>query len=218
MTIDSSELWHVDASELDNFEQRYRARFINSLSGFKSANLIGTVSESGVRNLAIVNSVFHIGANPPLMGMITRPNTARRDTVENLQATGYYTINHVHRGIFHQAHQTSARYDAHIDEFEAVGLTPVNSASFAAPYVAEAVIRIGLKVEEVKHLDINSTDLVIGRITELSLPRELVGDDGFIDIEGAGSLAISSLDAYHQTERLDRLSYAKPDKPVKSIL
>ncbi|MFT6737257.1 MAG: flavin reductase (DIM6/NTAB) family NADH-FMN oxidoreductase RutF, partial [Kangiellaceae bacterium] len=61
--------------------QRTRANFINSLSGFKSANLIGTQSIEGVNNLSMVSSVFHVGANPPLIGMLIRPHTVKRDTL-----------------------------------------------------------------------------------------------------------------------------------------
>ena len=77
-----------NASDIANMEQRYRANFINALSGFKSANLIGTISKSGQHNLAIVSSVFHIGAHPPLMGMIMRPHTVPRDTLQNIKDTG----------------------------------------------------------------------------------------------------------------------------------
>ena len=46
-------------------EDRKRIALINSLSGFKSLNLIGTINNQGQTNLAIFNSVVHIGANPP---------------------------------------------------------------------------------------------------------------------------------------------------------
>ena len=207
----------VDSEAIANMEQRYRAAFINSLSGFKSANLIGTTDGNGNDNLAIVNSVFHVGANPPLLGMIMRPHTVRRDTLENLQSTGFYTINHVHHAIVRQAHQTSARYDAGISEFTAVGLTPAVGKVCEAPYVAESNIKIGMKTEEISELSINNTVLVIGRIIEVSLAKCLVSKDGYVDIEKAGTVTVSSLDSYHATQRIDRLAYAKPELPVMEI-
>ena len=59
-----------NTQSLNELEQRYRAHLINSLSGFKSANLLGTVDKNGQENLSIVSSVFHLGANPALLGMI----------------------------------------------------------------------------------------------------------------------------------------------------
>ena len=58
--------------EIDQMTQRYRATFINSLGGFKSVVLIGTKDKNGQENLSIVSSLFHIGANPPLCGLIFR--------------------------------------------------------------------------------------------------------------------------------------------------
>jgi flavin reductase (DIM6/NTAB) family NADH-FMN oxidoreductase RutF len=103
---------------------RVRANFINSLSGFKSANLVGTRSSSGVNNLATVSSVFHVGAHPPLLGMLMRPHTVVRDTLQNIKDTGVYTINHVHYSFADKAHQCSARYLSEQSEFDAVGLNP----------------------------------------------------------------------------------------------
>lgn len=91
-------------------EKRYRATFVNSLSGFKSANLLGTSDTNQQTNLCIVSSVFHLGANPALMGVIIRPDTVPRDTLENIRATGFYTLNHVQKEMIVAAHQTSARY------------------------------------------------------------------------------------------------------------
>ena len=40
-------------SDIESWERFYRANFINSLTGFKSINLIGTVNELGQTNLGI---------------------------------------------------------------------------------------------------------------------------------------------------------------------
>jgi flavin reductase (DIM6/NTAB) family NADH-FMN oxidoreductase RutF len=77
------------------FEQRFRAMFINSLGGFKSLALIGTRSREGNTNLAVFNSLFHIGTNPPLFGLIVRPDSVDRHTLSNILETGEFTVNHV---------------------------------------------------------------------------------------------------------------------------
>ena len=104
--------------DIDAMDSRYRAHFINSLSGVKSANLLGTRSELGEENLAIISSVFHLGANPPLMGMIMRPHSVARHSLENILETGVYTLNHIADSFFAQAHQTSAKYPKEQSEFE----------------------------------------------------------------------------------------------------
>ena len=56
----------IESREIIEMESRYRAHFINSLSGFKSANLVATVDKKGLENLSIVSSCFHLGADPAL--------------------------------------------------------------------------------------------------------------------------------------------------------
>lgn len=203
---------HFNIEALRQLEDRYRAKLINSLSGFKSANLIGTTDGKGNHNLAIVSSVFHIGANPPLVGMIMRPHTVTRDTLENILELGEYTINQVNAEIWKEAHQTSARYEQQVSEFDDVGLTPEWVDGVKAPFVAESRLKYSLVLRESQTLEINGTVLVIGEINHVLVEDDVIAQDGYIDIEALETVAVSGLDSYHVTNRLGRLSYAKPDK------
>ena len=97
--------------DIKEMDQRYRAHFINSLSGFKSANLVGTRGLNGLDNLCIVSSVVHLGADPALLAFINRPHTVERHTLENIIETGCYTLNQVNQSIYPKAHHTAARYE-----------------------------------------------------------------------------------------------------------
>ena len=182
---------------------------INSLSGFKSANLVGTINTESLTNVAIFSSAVHIGANPPLMGIISRPNTVPRHTLENIIATEQFTINHVHSKIYQQAHQTSARYNTQ-SEFEATNLTPEFINNFKAPFVQEANIKIGLSLADIIDIHLNNTKMIIGKIEWISLPQNCVEQDGKINLETADTVVISGLDTYHKTTQIERLPYAKP--------
>lgn len=117
-------------SELEQLDKEVRTNLINSLSGFKSANLIGTRNLENQLNLAIFSSVCHIGANPALMGFIHRPTSVERHTFENIVATEEFTINAISSSFIEQAHQTAARYKRSESEFEKVGLHPFFSRAF----------------------------------------------------------------------------------------
>ena len=192
-----------------DLEKRYRTNLINSLSGFKSANLVGTINNKGLTNLAIFSSAVHIGANPPLMSIISRPDSAPRHTLENIIASEKFTINHVNEAIFRQAHQTSARYN-NISEFEATQLTPEFLHDFEAPFVKEAHIKIGLSLADIIPIKINNTKMIIGKIEWVYLPENNIEKDGKINLEAAGTIAISGLDTYHKTQQIEKLPYAKP--------
>lgn len=202
----------IDASQLSQFESRYRATLINSLAGIKQAFLIGTTSSDGISNVAIFNSLIHIGANPPLWGFVCRPDTVQRDTLRNIQETGNYTFNFVHQDDVEKAHQTSAKYSSETSEFEACGLHESFLSNFPAPFVIESPIKIGMKFEEKIDIAINGTLLIIGSIQFIDLQEEWLSSDGFVDLAKAKTLTCAGLDAYFENHLLQRLSYAKPEK------
>lgn len=207
----------LTSDDLKLMESRYRARLVNSLSGVKSANLIGSIDKEGRENLSIVSSCFHLGADPALMGLIFRPAIVERHTFENILETGVYTINHVNGEIIQKAHQTSARYSKNVSEFEATHLTSVFENNFNAPFVKEANVQLGLKLKERIHLEVNKTELIIGEIVLIRLSEDILKDDGFVDLVSANSVGVTGLDCYHSINKGDRLSYAKVDLPVTKL-
>ena len=209
---------HINKDQIQQLEKQERVLLINSLGGFKSVALVGTVDKKRNENLAIFSSFFHIGANPPLIGMIFRPSPPERDTLNNILETGFYTINHINESIYRQAHQTSARYDASISEFDVTNLKSEFKNDFFAPFVTESNIQLGIEFKEKIEISANNTIMIIGEIVQIYVPENCIQNDGFIDLEKASTVTCSGLDSYHKTIKLDRLSYAKPDKEITSLL
>jgi flavin reductase (DIM6/NTAB) family NADH-FMN oxidoreductase RutF len=197
-------------AQIMDMEQRKRAQLINSISGFRSVALIGTTDTKGQTNLAIFSSIIHIGSNPPLLSFIMRPDSVERHTLTNILETGFYTINHINAGIYEKAHQTSARYPKNVSELDATGLTPAFKNDFVAPFVAESHIQIGMEFKERINISINQTSMIIGEIKFVHYPTNCLLDDGFVDIEKAGTITSSGVDSYHTTQLLQKLEYAKP--------
>ncbi len=209
---------HFTYESIMEMPKHQKTHFINSLGGFKSVSLLGTINKMGQTNLAIFSSIFHIGANPPLIALIFRPSPPERDTLRNLLETGYYTINHINEAIYKQAHQTSARYDDTISEFDATGLQAEFKNNFLAPFVKESNIQMGVEFKERVDITINNTIMIIGQIKEVYVPENCISEDGFIDLEKSNTVTCSGLDCYHTTTKLDRLSYAKPNLEITSLL
>jgi flavin reductase (DIM6/NTAB) family NADH-FMN oxidoreductase RutF len=204
-------------SDIESWERFYRANFINTLTGFKSVNLIGTVNELGQTNLAIFSSIVHIGSNPPLVGYINRPVNAAQHTLANIQATGVYTINHIHPSFVEQAHQTSAKYAAGISEFEEVGLTPEFRENISAPFVKESSIKYALSLQQIIPIELNGTFLVIGEIIAIQVDNNVVSEDGFLQLDKAASICSNGIDGYYTTELIKRYSYVKSDIQPQKI-
>jgi flavin reductase (DIM6/NTAB) family NADH-FMN oxidoreductase RutF len=199
----------IQQQDIQAYEQRYRTAFVNSLAGFRQAVLVGTRSSEGQSNLAIFNSLIHLGANPALFGLISRPDTVPRDTLQNMIDTKSYTLNFISSEHMAAAHRTSARYPKHVSEFDAVGFTEETVAGYGAPFVSEAMVKIAMRLEETIPIVLNGTVLIIGSIQHVQIHDDLVGDDGFVDLSSAGVLVSQGLDAYFTTNALGRLAYAK---------
>lgn len=208
---------HFNNDAIAAMDSRYRANLINSVTGYKSANLIGSISSKGSKNLAIFSSVTHLGSNPALLGFIMRPLTVPRHTYANIKETGVFTVNHIHADIIKAAHQTAASYNEDVSEFDPVGLTASHLNDWKAPFVEEAHIKIACEYVNEYEIKENGTLLVIGAIKEIFIPENTLAVDGWIDLEKANGIAINGLDSYAIPSGVDRLSYAQPDKPPTSL-
>ena len=62
----------ITKDELFYMSKVPRLNLVNCVTGYKSANLIGTISTEGIQNVAIFSSVTHLGTEPPLIGFILR--------------------------------------------------------------------------------------------------------------------------------------------------
>jgi flavin reductase (DIM6/NTAB) family NADH-FMN oxidoreductase RutF len=202
----------LQKKEIEQLESRYRATFINSLAGYRQAVLIGSKSLDSKSNVSIFNSLIHLGANPALWGFICRPDTVQRDTLRNILETNSYTFNYVQTTDFKKAHQTSAKYETSISEFNAVGFTEQKIESIHAPFVQEAVVKIGMQFLEKVEIKLNGTILIIGSIEYIELNENCISNDGFVSLEKENILGCVGLDAYYSPRFLGRLSYAKPEK------
>ena len=201
---------HFTADDLSNFETRYRNYLINSLSGYKSANLIGTQNASGQTNLAVFNSVVHLGSNPALLGFILRPTTVQRHSFSNMQNTGYFSVNHIGQDMIEAAHHTSAKYPETVSEFEKTGLQPVYKTDQKVPFVEGSPVQILCRYVNNYLIEENNTRLVVGAIEEVFVQEEMLHPDGWLQLDKGNVVAINGLEGYAKTELIDRFPYARP--------
>lgn len=201
---------YLKTQDWEAFEQRYRAAFINSISGHKPVFLVGTQDLEDQTNLAVFSSVFHLGSNPALFGMISRPHSVERHTLQNILDLKFYTLNGVKADFFEKAHQTSARYPKETSEFSAVGLTPIYDNNFKAPGVQESPVRMGLELVRTIDLEENQTVLVIGKLQYCFFEEDTQREDGMMDFSSFNLVGVQGLDTYFSSQLVGCLPYAKP--------
>jgi flavin reductase (DIM6/NTAB) family NADH-FMN oxidoreductase RutF len=207
---------HFSLKDLSCMHHLYRINLINSCSGYKSANLIGTKSSKGVSNVAIFSSVTHIGSEPALLGFFLRPNTVIRNTYDNIKETGTFTINHIHESILQDAHHTSAKYDATVSEFDFTQLEEDYRNNFFAPFVKNSPVQMAMTYVEEYPIKANGTVLLIGAIQDLYIEDNLLKKDGFVNLSEANVVAINGLDGYTLPKLKTRMEYQRP-KDISEI-
>lgn len=201
---------YFSREDINDMHHLYRINLINSCSGFKSANLIGTKSQDGIENVAVFSSVTHLGSHPPLLGFILRPTNVLRNTYENIKETSVYTINHIHKSIIEDAHHTSAKYGKEVSEFEVTNLISEYKNNCFAPFVQDAPVQLQMKYVSEYYIKENDTILLIGEVEALFLNDDLLEDDGFINLSKAEIVSINGLDAYTIPKLEKRLEYQRP--------
>ena len=204
---------NLTKEDIQNLDHVKRLNIINSISGIKPANLIGTRAKDGQTNVAIFSSVVHLGSNPALLGFIMRPtDDVPRHTYENIKQTSYYTINHVPVSIAEKAHYTSAKLDRAISEFDQCGLTEEYQNDFHAPHVKECSLKIGMKMVEEIPITLNDTILIIGQVEHLIIPDNVVNEKGYIDLSLCDTAGISGLNNYYSLKLEASFPYARPNE------
>ncbi|WP_322550794.1 flavin reductase family protein [Flavobacterium psychraquaticum] len=204
--------------ELSSMSKVPRLNLLNCITGYKSANLIGTLSENGTLNVAIFSSVTHLGSEPPLIGFILRPTTVPRDTYKNIKETGYFTVNHITSDMISDAHHSSASYEEPISEFDKTNLEPEYIANHQTPFVKGSPVKLYCKFLNEYIIKENGCLHIIASVEELYVDENLLHDDNWIQLDRGNVVTINGLDGYALPKIKDRFHYARPDQPTKSML
>ena len=201
---------HIKISDLEDMSKIYRLNLINSVTGYKSAHLIGSQTLKGNANLAIFSSVVHLGSNPALIGFIIRPTTVPRHTYSNIKATGIFTLNAISKKQIADAHHTSAKYPENISEFDKTNLEIEKKNDWNAPYVKKAPIQMGCRYQNEYHINENNTIMIVASIEHLYISESLLLEDGWVQLDKGDVITINGLDGYAATQLLERFPYARP--------
>ena len=203
---------HYTRDQINDLEKIKKINLINSCSGYKSANLIGTISKEGITNVAVFSSITHLGSNPPTLGFILRPTTVPRDTYKNILESGVFTINHIFEDIIEDAHHTSAKYEEAISEFDITTLEDEYYNDCIAPFVKGSPVQMEMKFVEEYHIKSNNVIHIIAEIKNLYVKDDILNEDGFLDLAKGKVAAINGLDAYAIADNNTRFNYQRPKK------
>lgn len=116
----------------------------NAIVGPRPIGWIGTLSPTGVRNLAPYSFFNAFSYTPPLIGF---SSTDRKHSARNAELSGEFTWNLVTRSLAEQMNASSTVSD--VDEFAVAGLEAAASIEIAAPRVAASPVSFECRVSEI---------------------------------------------------------------------
>ena len=202
---------HYKKSEIKDLNRIKRLRLMNSITGIKSANLIGSISESGNTNLAIFSSVVHLGSDPALIGFVMRPNNnVKRDTLNNILETKNFTINHIHSSFVENAHYTSLNFKHDQSEFDYCNLESFYIDNYLPPFVKESKVKIGLKLNEIIPIKSNGCKFIIGEVEHILIDDSIhLINEGSINLDESNSVGVGGLNSYYTMNKITELPFPR---------
>ena len=200
---------HYSKKDINEMNRIYRLNLINSCTGYKSANLIGTISTNKIYNVAVFSSITHLGSDPALLTFIVRPTTVPRDTYKNITDTKQFTVNHINIDDIEDAHHTSARYPETISEFDVTKLEKEFKEGYGAPFVKSSKIKLGCKFLNQYEIKENNTLLMVAEINDIFFEENIIQEDGWLNLDTAKTVTVNGLDGYALPKLAKRFEYAK---------
>jgi flavin reductase (DIM6/NTAB) family NADH-FMN oxidoreductase RutF len=164
-TFDTAEMAGID-----------RYKLLTGLIIPRPIGWVGTVDLAGNYNLAPYSYFNTVAATPPTVLFSTgRPKGRIKDSLDNVIATGEFTLSIVDESLTVAMHGSSAEYPPDVDEFAEVGLTAIAGNVVAAPMVAEAKANLECRVSRIIDLgDPVTASVVFGDVLRIHVDATLL--------------------------------------------
>jgi len=179
---------------------------------------VSTISADGVRNLAPFSFFNGVGSNPPavIFSPATKADGTDKDTVVNVRATRQFVVNVVPYSIRGEMNDASYPFEPEVDEFTAVGFTPLPSRFVRPARVAESPVHIECKLVDLVKVGQGplSANICIGEVLCFHVADEMLLDDGTVDVSKIDLIGRLGADDYCTIR--DRFELPKPgERPKK---
>jgi flavin reductase (DIM6/NTAB) family NADH-FMN oxidoreductase RutF len=148
---------------------------------------VSTADAAGVRNVAPFSFFMAITDDPPTIAFSSSPRPAaprapapgpgaprpKKDTLQNIEATGCFVVNVVDDALAEQMNVTSGEYAPDVDEFALAGLDAAPGVKVAAPRVALAPIAMECQMIRTIPVGNRPHHLVLGEIVYFHVRDDL---------------------------------------------
>jgi flavin reductase (DIM6/NTAB) family NADH-FMN oxidoreductase RutF len=177
---------------------------------------VSSLDANGVRNLAPFSFFTVASANPPIvcfcpmMRDTSNSNLApTKDTLRNIIATHEFVVNIVSEEFAAQMNACSAELPTEVDEFQISGLTPLASELVAPPRVAESLVQMECRLQQIVHVSTEpyGGSLVLGRVLRFHVSESILNN---FKIDPDKLHAIGRMAGASYTRTRDRFDMERP--------
>jgi flavin reductase (DIM6/NTAB) family NADH-FMN oxidoreductase RutF len=162
----------IDPAKLDRKEAY---KLMISLIVPRPIAFVTSVSQTGHANLAPFSFFNGVSSHPPIvMIAVGGRKDGRKDTWNNIEATGEFVVNVVVPEIVDAMVLASRDYPPEVDEIAVTGLTPVPSRTVKPPRIAESPVQMECRLE--KLVEVAGTAVILGRVLLYHVQDTLLED------------------------------------------
>lgn len=136
---------------------------------------VGSISADGVDNLAPYSFFNVASSNPPALSISisNKPDGSRKDTLNNILATEYFSISMASHKLAKQMHDSGQGFAPEVDEFTEINIKKQKCANIPASRVADAAVSFECKFRQ--SVEFEGSTLVLGDVLYMYV------DDNIID-------------------------------------
>ncbi len=161
---------------------------------------VSSRSAGGVDNLA-PHSFFTVAAIDPPVVQFT--SVGRKDSLNNVQATGEFVVNLAPRWMFEQINASATAFPPDQSEFDAVGIEREPSLRVSPPRVAGSPVALECVLYDTSTIGVST--VVLGRVVAAAIAEEVL-EGGHPAIERLQPLARLGRDQWSEIGRVREIT------------
>jgi flavin reductase (DIM6/NTAB) family NADH-FMN oxidoreductase RutF len=172
---------------------------------------IGSISPEGVNNLAPYSFFNAVSGDPPTVIFSAGHGPGvRKDSADNVKASGEFTVSIVTDEVAEAMNRTSATLPSDVDEFTDAGLTAIPGVVVRSPRVAEAKAQLECRVTHDFHVgrEDGGSRVFVGEVVAFHVRSDLL-DGTRVDQAKLGAVGRHVGNLYSRSH--DLFSLIRPD-------
>jgi flavin reductase (DIM6/NTAB) family NADH-FMN oxidoreductase RutF len=146
---------------------------------------VSSISQEGQLNLAPFSFFNGVTWHPPTLciSVVNRDDGSRKDTVRNIEETGFFAVNMVREDMGDRMVATSVTVPRDVDEAQSAGVVLVPSEKILAPRVKNAQIAFECEKDRIVTIGAgpHAANLILGRILTMHVDDRLLASETRID-------------------------------------